>query len=233
MGCLQGFLSLKLCSLTPEPLQLLWGGGWCMAGEQTEAVTATSISADVALRVEGWALQFVGLPSGCSLCVGQVQGITFETQCKKKYYQDLKGWHQIFRSLETLLCFLIAIVNIYTVSFESKKRKEKRNLDDAISATRNIQYNTLCIHQHKFYVTIISSPLHIKGNQEARGHRQFPLLCNEFPTLEARQWQQWVHAFPTPEQAFFLSCSCSHHANTSWDHQLFSHNFGREVVEGE
>lgn len=27
--------------------------------------------------------------------------------------------------------------------------------------------------------------------------------ASAFPTLEARQWQQWVHVFMAPEQEFF------------------------------
>lgn len=138
---------LSSSALTPEPLQLFWGGGWCMAGEQSEAVTASLNICRCSPQIE-WNDEpciFLGLPSGSSVCVGQVQGITSRTQCKKKYYHDLKGWHQMARSLETLLCLLIAIVNIYTVSSWIKEEERKK---ETLMMQFQQPYNILCIHQH-------------------------------------------------------------------------------------
>lgn len=87
---------------------------------------------------------------------------------------------------------------------------------------------------HNLYVTLKFFPLHIKRHQKARGHSQcLSALRYMFPSLEVRQEQQWVYVFRATWAIIFLSCSCTCHANMSWDHQLFSHNFGRKVVEGE
>lgn len=50
MGGLQSFLSLKLCSLTPEPLQPFWRGGWCRLESSQRQSQPASIAADGALR---------------------------------------------------------------------------------------------------------------------------------------------------------------------------------------